>query len=279
MIILIFLSCSELEDFKNSDQAYYMPDIDLYVMRGTVGSNEFNLQGGGPVYEFILKSFVGNAKDTLNHYLKTIGITFHHSRIRLFYIRSGSQVAETGGLGTLMGAGSFELTNEDATADKGTVYNDSSVLRIFFIGDTNPGAGYIGLATVGFGGILILSGGGYSSNLSLTNVVGHELGHNFSLTHPFNSGDGSPNSDNCDPAQLGSTNRLMDYVGITDYFAPCERIIAAYKLEGRYGSKTIYDPSRGPSIELYIGDWTGTITVGQPYMNMEISPNIQIEVD
>jgi len=177
-----------------------------------------------------------------------------------------------------MDENSFHLTNEAGDQNKGTVYNENGPLRIFFIGDTNPPALYAGLGTVGFGGVLIVSNSGYSSNIIFSLLLTHELGHNLGLVHPFNSG-GNPNPQSCDPAYQGTTNRIMDYVSMPTYFSPCERIIASTRINEKTDFEVIYDPTQSAHTQVYIGNWAGTTTVGQPWINQPIASDIQIEVD
>lgn len=283
-IIISFFafSCySDLQDYNNSGEAYYMPDVDIFVVMGpesssTIGSERFNTNTSENVWQYVLDTFTKTNDQSANYYLEQLQVAFYHSRIRLFYVRlDPGQV----GLANMRNKSSYVLTDETGIVNKGIVYNESGPAKIFLAGDESPSVAYAGLGYLNFLGALILSKSGFSSKFWFTQVVVHELGHNFGLPHPFGN-DGGPNTDSCQGADQGTTNRIMDYTNNPEVFIECERFIATLFAEENFGTKQIYNPTkRANNVELYIGDWNGSITVGQAAFVKEIPGSLIIEVD
>ncbi|MCP4133500.1 MAG: hypothetical protein GY754_21200 [bacterium] len=281
--LLLVQACSGLEDFNNAENTYFMPDIDLFVIRssaGVAGSERFNLHSSvtETAAEHLSTIFTSSDEGLLNYFVSQVETAFYHSKIRVFYIQVPATTDVD--LGTLSSSSQFTLTDDAGSTDKGTVYNESGPLKIFFAGDEDPSAGYAGLGYVGGKGVLILSKtSGYSST-TLSEIVAHELGHNFGLPHPFGS-DNGPNPSSCYGAAQGTTNRVMDYYNNKEVFAPCEQLISAIWVENQYGDQqTVYNPEkRGNNVETYIGDWTGTRTVGSAGKAPVIAEGLVIEVD
>ena len=282
-IFLISLSCySDLEDYNNASEVYYMPDVDIFIVMGqatnpTTATVSFEVPLGITAAQFVLNSFNNDDTYSVNYFLTQLGVAFYHSRIRIFYIRLDPVDV---GLTSMTGSTQFALTDVTGIVDKGIVYNEWGPVKIYLAGDTTPAASYSGLGYLAYLGLFVVStSSGISSNNWLTRVIVHELGHNFGLPHPFD-GSGNPNADSCQGAVQGSTNRIMDYTGSPEIFIPCERFIASVFAEQYNFRKKIYNPSEtADNVELYTGNWTGTITVGQAPLTTPITKNLIIETD
>ncbi len=294
LLIVLFLftiiSCTKVNTFENSERSYFMPNIDIYVIRGTDGF----VTDGSNADSYILKSFADTEESV--HPLKHQNmIAFHNSRIRIYYIKYTNPT-----IGNLVTETSFTLTDETGVPNKGTVNVDFETLRIFFyetdsVYPTAAGVAHVGnpnMASINYRKNMIVcimsSGAGYSSIKQMSQVISHAMGHYFGLEHPFVSG-GAPNQDSCVPAAQGTTNRVMDYVSNPEVFLPCERAIATHHVSLAFTKKVYDSSSSGDSIYVYKnmknatsifkGQWEGMKIIGNKVYIPDSNKAYRIAVD
>lgn len=281
-----FFNCANIEDFNNAGESYYMPDIDIFIIRCAEnepqGDVRFVTPSDADAANYVKRAFTGEIGDTnsINHWLYTLSVGFYHSRIRIFHIMTDAYSGNPDDfLPSLSSTSFFTLTDNDCTGAKGTVYNEDGPMKLFLAGDTETSADYSGIAWVRGKGILILSGtSGLSSFKTFCYVLAHEMGHNFSLMHPFDTCSGVDRP--CECASQGSTNRVMDYTSGATEFIPCERLQAELFCKVGYGfSKSLHDTEREPNFKIYRGNWTGTITVGKSGSAPLIPADAYLEAD
>lgn len=282
----LFIRCANIEDFNNAGESFYMPDIDIFVIRGpesgsVTGVERFVTPIGVDTVDYVIQVFTGEIGDydNINNWLYTLGFGFYHSRIRVFFIRKDSSFPDPDDfLPDLTSSTSFTLTDDTGLVDKGVVNNESGPMKLFLAGDTSPVADYAGIAWVRGRGVLILSGSNGYSSRSFCYVLAHEIGHNLSLMHPFDVCSGIDKS--CECAPRGSTNRVMDYTSGATLFIPCERLQAGLFCKLGFGyRKRLHDSDWGPTFEIYRGDWPGTVTVGKSGPAPFIPADTRIEAD
>ncbi len=271
-IIFCMMSCTDAEDLSNSGETYFMPDIDVYVVRSP-GVERFIVPAGYTTHEYIMALFDGRNRDTVNGYLASMGVAFNHARVRIIFIQSPSLVDDTFSnllaLRTLSQQSSFIITDDTGGPNLGTFYQQAGPLKVYLAGTVTGVSydGYDGIGWVGAKGCLVLSHAGRSVG-EMSEIIAHELGHNFRLPHPFNAF-GNPNPDSCSPAAMGTTNHIMDYTSNPEIFAPCERIVASTFAVYNNFPKMAWDMSSNlNNVILYEGDWSGTVTVNASMISL-----------
>ena len=254
---------------SNYGKEYIMPDLDIFVIRSNTGNEQFNIKTKEDPITYLKKVFAGNlSKNSVNYFLSQNKITFLNSRIRIFYIKVPHKEVN---LGKLVWKSSFTLTDKTGVANKGTVINEKGPLKIFLANQPYPNSSYSGVAYLGYPGTLILSRSTYRYDRFLY-IVAHELGHNFSLHHPFSKS-------SCSPAPKGSTNRVMDYTSRPEIFAGCEQTKAYNWAKKRGYPKKRHNLDIGPDFRIYTGNWSGQKTIGKTTRSAVVKEDWPIEVD
>lgn len=256
------LACGDAGPAPLDPAAMFAPNLDLFVVRGpatgsTPGVERWSVHGGAAPATFLRAAFEGDVAPSVNAYLEQIRLTFHPSRIRVFYVKCD---ASRVGLAQVTGAFQFALTDDTGLPDKGTVYSDRAfALNVLLAGNTDPPATFGGISNLPGAGVVYLSNGVTPRTpLQFGQQLSHEIGHNFGLFHAFDQR-------SCLFAAAGTSNRAMDYSANMSVFVECERSIAVEMARNVFGLAPVgHDASASLDFEVFDGTWSGQRVIGSP---------------
>ncbi len=262
LLAVVTLACGAKGPATPDAATMFAPNVDLFVVRGPAtgsmtGVERWSVHGGADPATFLRAAFEGDTAPSMNSYLEQIRLTFHPSRIRVFYVKcDASQLS----LAHVTGAFQFGLTDDTGLPDKGTVYSERAfTLNVLLAGNTDPPATFGGMSNLPGAGVMYLSNGVTPRTpLQFGQQLSHEIGHNFGLFHAFD-----PRS--CLVVAEGTSNRVMDYSANMGVFVDCERAIAVDTARDLFGLAPVdHDASASLDFELFDGIWTGQRIIGSP---------------